>query len=86
MIKAPGSTWIANEARRSLERLLPGLQAGYAAQDPEAWPIFEARLSANFPQLFELLLYLYGERYDFFYHLQNILATARECGWLARPT
>ena len=38
----------------------------------------------NFPTLFELLLRLYGDRYDFFYHLERILAAAAEM-WLARP-
>jgi len=84
MKEAPGSSWLADEAQRSLARLLPGLQAGYAAQDPAAWQVFEGRLQANFPQLFELLLHLYGERYDFFYHLQSILETAARM-WLARP-
>ena len=79
-----GPAWAAREAQRSIGRLLPGLQARYADQDRTAWPVFEARLRANFPRLFELLLHLYGDRYDFFYHLQSILETAARM-WLARP-
>ncbi len=43
-----------------------------------------ARLEAQFPRLFGLLLHLYGDRYDFFYHLEQILAAAARMA-LARP-
>ena len=44
----------------------------------------QTRLRGHFPRLFRLLLHLYGNRYDFFYHLERILETAAEM-WLARP-
>jgi amylosucrase len=47
--------------------------------------VFEGRVRAHFRRLFELLLHLYGDRYDFFYHLENILATAAR-SWLDRPS
>jgi amylosucrase len=72
------------EARRSLERLLPRLEDAFVAQDPAAWDIFRARLEVQFPRLFGLLLHLYGDRYDFFYHLEQILASAARMA-LARP-
>ena len=72
------------EARRSLERLLPRLRATFEGTEPDLWEPFEARLKANFETLFDLLLHLYGGRYDFFYHLEEILESAGRM-WLARP-
>ncbi|MCX6030720.1 MAG: alpha-amylase family protein [Chloroflexi bacterium] len=71
-------------ARISLDRLLPRLRAEFTAADPAAWRVFETRLVANFDHLFGLLLPLYGGQYDFFYWLEQILATAARM-WLARP-
>ena len=48
------------------------------------WQIFQKRLKTHFPRLFRLLVGLYGERYDFFYHLERILALAAR-SWLERP-
>jgi len=72
------------EARRSLERLLPRLRATFEGTEPDLWEPFKARLEANFETLFDLLLHLYGGRYDFFYHLGKILESAGRM-WLARP-
>jgi amylosucrase len=57
---------------------------GTASDAADPWAIFEGRLSAYFPRLFELLVGLYGDRYDFFYHLEQILKTAATA-YLARP-
>jgi amylosucrase len=78
------SAWLERQAQLSLSRLLPRLRAHLAA-DPASWQAFEARLAVNFPDLFELLVKLYGDHYDFFYHLERILTTAAEM-WLARPS
>ena len=72
------------ETTRSLARLRPRLAAQFAGADPAAWTQFQARLDAHFGTLFELLMRLYGDHYDFFYHLEHILATAARM-WLARP-
>ena len=78
------------EAKRSLARILPRLSAAFAGADPAPkagaalWAPFQARLEAGFETLFGLLLHLYGERYDFFYHLERILEMAARM-WLARP-
>ena len=72
------------KAKRSLERLLPRLEASFAGADGSAWGLFRTRLLANFEHLFDLLLHLYGEQFDFFYHLETILQTAARL-WLARP-
>ena len=40
------------------------------------WHEFEKRLEQHWPALFRLLLKLYGSRYDFFFHLEELLLTA----------
>jgi len=72
------------EAERSLERILPRLRATSAGTDAALWEPFQARLETHFERLFGLLLHLYGDQYDFFYHLERILETAARM-WLARP-
>jgi len=72
------------QTTRSLERILPRLREKFAAADPALWATFRARLEANFENLFELLLHLYGDQYDFFFHLETILATTADM-WLTRP-
>ncbi len=76
--------WFQRQAQISLERLLPRLEARFADADPSAWAVFEHRLREYFPRLFGLLVRLYGDHYDFFYHLEQILTTAASM-WLARP-
>jgi amylosucrase len=72
-------------AARSLARLTPRLEARFAdAFAPGEWAIFATRLQANFDRLFAALLHLYGNHYDFFYHLESILAMAAR-SWLDRP-
>jgi amylosucrase len=71
-------------ASLSLERLLPRLDADFAAAPVAEWVAFRARLLAHFPTLFDCLVRLYGEQYDFYYHLEQTLALAAR-SWLARP-
>jgi amylosucrase len=78
------SAWLERQAQLALSRLLPRLRAQLAA-DPVSWQAFEARLAANFPDLFELLVKLYGDHYDFFYHLERILITAAEMWFVRSP-
>jgi len=72
------------QAKTSLERILPRLRDRFATARPADWEPFQARLEANFENLFDLLLHLYGGQYDFFYHLETILETAARM-WLSRP-
>ena len=74
------------EAELSLSRLRPRLNAVWAetAPAPEAVHRFEHRLEQKWPRLFPLLFQLYGSRYDFFYHLEQILLTAAK-SWADRP-
>src|SRR5206468_1831258 len=49
-----------------------------------AWQAFETRLRREWERLFGLLIELYGQRYDFFYHLEQLLIAAAR-SWLGRP-
>jgi glycosidase len=83
----PNPLWLERQADLTLTRLLPRLEAAFrreAKADPAAWQTLTNRLRANFERLFGLLYHLYGSQYDFFYHLEQILATAIRMG-LARP-
>lgn len=65
---------LAKKARISLERLLPRLEP-ILAQIVDR-DVFLNRLRQYFPVIFSHLYELYGAQYDFFYHLEQILATA----------
>lgn len=74
------------ESLRTLERLQPRIQALFVRGEEklsEDWKVFNTRLSQHFPRLFGLLLDLYGTRYDFFYHLEQLLILAAQA-WLDR--
>ena len=79
------------EAGRSLRRIRPRIQEKIEAScdgsrfcPEERSRIIDTRLEEHWPRLFELLHRLYGQHYDFFYYLENILLTAIDC-WLSRP-
>ena len=68
----------------SLKRLLPRIEARFKAQTEAAeWDAYIERLKRHFPRLFARLFMLYGGHYDFFYHLEGVLASATEM-WLQR--
>ncbi|GAB4551014.1 MAG: alpha-amylase family glycosyl hydrolase [Anaerolineae bacterium] len=73
---------LQRQTRQSLERLRPRIRALF--QDETRWETFEQRLDQHYPSLFPLLLGLYGHRYDFFYWLEQILATTA-AHFQARP-
>ena len=83
MIDTPAPAWLERQTQLSLDRLLPRLRAHVATASPADWQAFETRLKTYFPTVFELLVRIYGDQYDFFYHLERILTTAAEM-WLAR--
>lgn len=73
------------EAQRTFVRLTPRLEAEFAAETNSiAWATFRRRLDAHFDDLFVLLFQLYGDRYDFLYHLERLLAESAR-SWLDRP-
>ena len=83
----PDTEWLERQAERSLLRLRPRLQAHFASfaqSNPGEWKAFTRRLENNFARLFQLLLHLYGDQYDFFYHLEE-LTTLMAQAWLDRP-
>ncbi len=64
------------EAKRSLERILPNLTAKFSEairNDLQGWQEFLDRLDRRFNKLFSLYYELYHQRYDFFYHLEDLL-------------
>src|SRR5690606_26593655 len=74
--------WLQHEAQLTLDRLLPRIDP-VLANDAD-YPVFRARLEAHLPALLDHLLALYGHRYDFFYHLEQMLLTAAQM-FAARP-
>lgn len=75
----------SKEIQTSLARLMPRLEARFANQvDQGDWHGYVQRIHTHFPRLFKLLFQLYGQQYDFFYHLEDIIATATQM-WVERP-
>jgi amylosucrase len=82
MAVEPG--WLRREAERSLARLRPRLEGLFAGTPATSRTAFLRRLEGRFATLFGALHALYGHHYDFFWHLERILATAARA-WLERP-
>jgi amylosucrase len=83
----PDTEWLERQAERSLQRLRPRLEARFASfakSTPKEWEVFTSRLEANFGRLFQLLLHLYEGQYDFFYHLEELIAIMAQ-SWMDRP-
>lgn len=71
----------------TLQRLLPRLEQRFTAPlstHPAEWQTFQQRLQRHFPRLFHLLKSLYGQQYDFYYHLEELLVSLLQ-SWLERP-
>ena len=85
--QAAGSDFdIEQEVEKSLERLLPRLSdrfSEFQAKHPDAWSKYASRIRENFPPLFKILIHLYGDRYDFFFHLDSLLNRITE-SWIER--
>lgn len=79
------SAWLERESASSLRRLLPRIEERFKDKtEPGDWEAYVDRLERHFPRLFSRLHALYGGDYDFFYHLESILASATQM-WLERP-
>ena len=75
------------ESNRTLARLLPRLETSFSqaiVADPAGWQQFKRRLAVRFPALFKLYLEIYGARYDFFFHVEDLLASLARA-WFERP-
>ena len=78
---------LEREARTSLQRLLPRLEQTLKkeiSKDKQGWKQFNTRLQKNFPALFNLYFEIYNNRYDFFYHLEDLLVSIAR-SWFTRP-
>ncbi len=76
---------LERHSNESLSRLIPRLEARFAGDiDEGEWQAYLQRIKTHFPRLFKLLHRLYGGEYDFFYYLEDILATATHM-WASRP-
>jgi len=75
------------ESQRTLNRILPRLEMRFASSiqsDSAGWQNFSSRLQQHFPTLFRLYYELYGNRYDFFFHIEDLLDSLAKA-WGARP-
>jgi glycosidase len=79
---APDASWYETQSRRTLDRLLPRLQER-SRFTADHWQVLTQRLNTHFPRLFKLLHRVYGQRYDFFYYLEELLHSAAQM-WLDR--
>lgn len=68
--------WLNQQASLTIDRLLP--RCDDMLHDVDDADIFTDRVHAEFPRLFGLLYQLYGDNYDFFYHLEQILTQAAQ--------
>ncbi|MBN1679153.1 MAG: alpha-glucosidase C-terminal domain-containing protein [Anaerolineae bacterium] len=78
---------LETEARVTLQRLRPRIEPLLADADTltnDDRAIFLDRLERLFPAIFRLMFDLYGQRYDFFYHLEQTLFTVVDL-YAARP-
>ena len=73
------------KAELTLARLQPRLDEVWqlCPLDERGREVFQARLEEHWPELFGLLYQLYSGRYDFFFHLEQILLTAARA-WAQR--
>jgi amylosucrase len=83
-----GQDWRHDQARKSLDRILPEVERVFSGniQEPgREWHAFKGRLYSRWERLFIYLHYLYGWQYDFFYTLQRILHSMVQY-WLERSS
>lgn len=78
---------IEQEARLSLKRILPRIEAALKAEikkDREGWGQFSMRLEKHFFVLFTLYADVYSDRYDFFFHMEDLIVSMARL-WFNRP-
>lgn len=82
----PDAVHLERESKRTLQRLLPRIEKELSASisaDPQGWREFNVRVQKHFPALFNLYLGLYGTRYDFFFHLEDLIVSLARA-WFVR--
>ncbi len=75
--------WSERHAAVALERLWPRIAPTLELPEAEQ-ATFEARLHQEWPRLFRLFVELYGQHYDCFYHLEQLLIETAN-SWSVRP-
>lgn len=76
--------WLQKHAALTLDRLLSRIEPLFVDSNKQRKDIFFKRLNENFFDIFRLLHTLYGDQYDFFYHIEKILAATAKL-YLKRP-
>lgn len=79
--------WFHQESTRTLKRMLPRLEAILAnsiTTNPSGWEQFSCRLEERFTALFQQYYSLYGNHYDFFFYLEELLIRMAYA-WFKRP-
>lgn len=85
MHSTPPARNLTREAT-ALRRLIPRLKQTFADRiEPTEWETYSRRIDEHFPELFRQLFALYGDQYDFYYHLEQILTSITEM-WLDRSS
>lgn len=87
MLNSADPAYLQHEAQRTLVRIQSRLKMDLKAEiavDPNGWRSFTDRLHKYFPDLFALYLNLYSRRYDFFFHMEDLLNSLARA-WFARP-
>jgi len=77
-----------NKAKLALSRILPRVETHFKTESgtlPDDWQKFTNRLNENFEILFNLLLQLYSNHFDFYYQLERLLISLAK-SWLNRPS
>ena len=64
------------KAAESLSKLLPRLKTYCEELNKSDWSELKRRIEQEFETLFHYLYLLYGDHYDFFYYLEEVLKTA----------
>lgn len=84
VVKTQDQQWYQKQSRLTLGRILPRLERCVLGElDAGDWHVLRERMNRHFPRLFMLLHQLYGNQYDFFYHLESLLESATRL-WLQR--
>lgn len=76
--------WFSRQSASSFERILPRLRVRFPNVPEPEWQVFASRMERYFGDLFQILHDLYSGYYDFFFHLENIMAAATQM-WIDRP-
>lgn len=78
---------VEHEAPKLLKKILARAAQALARSikhDPAGWRQFMKRLHKNFPALFRLYAAVYSGRYDFYFHLEDLVISIARL-WFERP-